>query len=122
MASDTKKHIKTRTHAIQFQFVVISAPNGAGTVKGGFTIILGIMFKAVKIYTIIVLTTGTSINGTARRGFITMGAPNIIGSFILKIPGSIESFPSCFRYCDFDVIKSTTSARVPPVPPICAYH
>ena len=56
MASDTKKHIKTRTHAIQFQFVVINAPNGAGTVKGGFTIILGIMFKAVKIYTIMVFS------------------------------------------------------------------
>ncbi len=66
-------------------------------VNGGFTIMRGISPLMVKRYTTTVLTIGARINGTARIGFITIGAPKIMGSLMLNRPGINDSLPSDFR-------------------------
>ena len=61
--------------------------------------------------------TGTSINGIAIIGFITIGVPNKIGSFILNTFGAIANLPNCLNCADF--AKTTiqiTKPRVCPEP------
>ncbi|CRH72920.1 Uncharacterised protein [Chlamydia trachomatis] len=62
------------------------------------------------------------MNGTIKMGFMTIGAPKMIGSLILKIPGTKDSLPSSFKYFDFENRNSTTSDNVDPAPPIQTNH
>lgn len=47
-------------------------------------------------------------------GFNTIGKPKIIGSFILKIAGPIDSFPNVFNSADF---KRSNNKHKPNVAP-----
>ena len=50
-------------------------------------------------------------------GFITIGAPKITGSFILKIPGTTESLPMDFIWAFLDKAIAIASPIVAPDPP-----
>ena len=69
-----------------------------------------------------VITIGERINGIVKVGFITIGAPKIIGSLILNRPGKKPIFPNSFKYADLDVKNKQTSAKVAPAPPIQTNH
>ena len=60
-----------------------------------------------------------SINGIINIGFITIGSPNIIGSFILKQPGPIDNLPISFNCLLFENSnRSIANENVVPEPPI----
>ena len=50
-------------------------------------------------------------------GFITIGAPKITGSFILKIPGTTESLPIDFIWAFFESAIAIARPIVAPEPP-----
>src|SRR5699024_1503491 len=62
------------------------------------------------------------INGKARIGFITNGAPNISGSLILNMLGIMEKRPTFFKYSDFENIINIHKLSVAPAPPIHTNH
>jgi len=73
----------------------------------------------IAIYVVITSTNGVRINGISMMGFITIGIPNVIGSFILKIPGPIANLPNCFICWLLALITiASTKAKVAPLPPI----
>ena len=64
------------------------------------------------------LTVGTTMNGMIMVGFSTMGRPKMIGSLMLKIPATRDSFPR--ELIRLDLQNSTmaiTRDRVDPAPP-----
>ena len=122
MTNEITKFMITKIAAMIVQSVLIQAAIGESTVNGNFATIIGIKLSFKKIYETVVITNGATMNGIARIGFMTIGAPKIMGSLILKSPGSIDSFPNCFKYLDFENIKRTTRANVAPDPPIQTNH
>lgn len=114
--------INTKIPASILQLVLITAAIGAGIANGNLATIIGIIPVIVRTYDRIVIIIGPIINGIPSIGFITIGAPNIIGSFMLNNPGKNPNLPKLFRYCDLENINITTNARVAPAPPIHTYH
>src|SRR5699024_10766003 len=113
------KFIKTNIIARQSPFVDKYAIIGAGIVKGVTTETLATKFKFIAIYVIVVVTTGPNTNGIAKIGFNTIGAPKIIGSFMLKRPGIIATFPICFIYSD---LLNKNNKQTTTVAPYQAIH
>ena len=68
-------------------------------------------------YVIIPERTGIPINGRAKKGFITIGVPNKIGSLMLKIPGTPPNFPNSLHCLDLaKKIIYVTNPIVNPAP------
>lgn len=99
------------------QSVLIQAAIGARTVNGSLATIIGINPSFKNIYATVVITRGARINGIARIGFITIGAPKITGSLILKSPGRMESLPNFLMNSDLEKRNKQTSANVAPESP-----
>ncbi|MNI89209.1 hypothetical protein D3C73_1465820 [compost metagenome] len=60
---------------------------------------------------------GAAINGININGFITIGNPNSIGSFILNIPGPTASLPKALFCSDFAIVSiNITKPIVKPDP------
>ena len=70
---------------------------GAGMANPRQAAIIGTIPVVVAKYEIVVVIKGATRNGIPRIGFITIGAPKMTGSLILKIPGKIERRPNCFK-------------------------
>ena len=83
---------------------------------------IGMRPLTVKTYDKVVVTNGARMNGIPNTGFITIGAPKIIGSLMLNSPGKIDNRPKLFKYFDLENMNKTTKAKVVPAPPIHTYH
>ena len=59
-----------------------------------------------------------SHNGIIRIGFHTTGAPNTIGSLMLKIAGKMVTSPMAFSLLHLDLMQRITRVRVAPCPPM----
>src|SRR5699024_8492449 len=100
---------------------VAKYPLKIGGVVQGTIIPAGGGTKPVDIekYVIIVTTTGATNHGIRIKGFITIGNPNIIGSFTLNKPAGAPNFPNSLSCLLRPIIKiKIITARVIPVPPI----
>ena len=65
---------------------------------------------AVAEYATVAVTSGVMINGIIKIGFSTIGNPNMTGSLILKIPGTIQVLDNAFEYFDRpNIIIANTS-------------
>lgn len=95
MTIETIMQIIFNTAALQSPPVAKYAPIGPGKVQGAVTVTLPTKPKLVAIQAIVPVTNGDKINGIIKVGFKTIGAPNIIGSLILNIPGTKAALPNC---------------------------
>ena len=77
--------------AVMLQSVLIQAAIGEGIANPKRAAIRGTNPETVAKYEIVVVISGAPINGIANTGFITIGAPKITGSLILKSPGKIDN-------------------------------
>lgn len=123
MANEIPMLMRTITIALQSPPVARYAPIGAGSVQGGMIYVGETSPTDVAIYARVPVINGIVTNGMIRIGFNTIGAPKMIGSLILKIPGTILVLPSAFKYLERE--KNTmarTNPRVAPDPPIQMNH
>ena len=120
--NDIAIFIKTNTIARQSPPVAKYAPIGAGNVHGGI-ICVGVTIPSQLQNMQLLPLSGVMINGIIKIGFSTIGNPNMTGSFILKIPGTIQVLDNAFEYFDRpNTIIANTSPNVAPEPPIHINH
>lgn len=93
MKNETAINPQLRINAAILKLVASRAPTGPGVVQGTRVIILPTKSNFVANHAIQAFNTGTPTNGINNSGFITIGAPNIIGSLILNTAGITDSFP-----------------------------
>lgn len=73
------------------------APTYPGNVQGAVTTTLDTKLALIANHETVAITIGATTNGIINIGFNTIGAPNIIGSFILNIAGITVAFLKTFH-------------------------
>ena len=90
-------HIRHIMTGLSAQFAAHEAPIGAGVVHGVIETTCATQPSLVAVHAKVALIMGTKIKGRKNTGFMMMGAPNRIGSLILKKLGTTPIFPMVRR-------------------------
>lgn len=109
------KHMMT---GLKAQLVAQEAPMGAGVVHAVSITTFSTRPRSTANQARMALITGTRMKGRKKTGFMMMGAPNRIGSLMLKNPGTTPIRPMVRRCTARLRISRNASGKVEPTPPI----
>ena len=114
------EHMQSRlsTMGLMAQLAAQEAPMGPGVVQGVSDTTRSTRPRSRANQARVALIMGTRMKGRKNTGFMTMGAPNSMGSLILNSEGSSPSLPTDFRVRLRLRSAIHTRGSVLPVPPI----
>src|SRR5690606_30215276 len=118
MIADITIQITHITTGLNAQLAAHDAPIGAGVVHGVRDTTCAIQPSLVAPYARQALINGTNTNGRNSIGFMMIGAPNRIGSLMLKKLGTTPILPIVRRCATRLRSSRNASGKVEPTPPI----
>ncbi|MOA11071.1 hypothetical protein D3C78_1309900 [compost metagenome] len=106
------------TMGLMAQLAAQEAPMGPGVVQGVRETTRSTRPRSRANQARVALIIGTRMKGRKKTGFMTMGAPNRIGSLMLNRPGTTPILPMDLRCAALLRSSRKASGRVEPTPPI----
>ncbi len=118
MTAAEHMHRMLSAAGLMAQFAAQEAPMGAGVVQGVRDATRATSPRSSANQARVALIMGTRMKGRKNTGFITIGAPNRMGSLMLNRPGTTPILPMDLRWAALLRNSRKASGRVEPTPPM----